>query len=141
MPLMVAMTTTRLTKATVFFVPITLRITSMLGRLSAGPASSSASAGPLPMPAPSKPCRIGHLGQGGEIHERTHYRGKQVGPQRVAAHQPADPFGGDQALVAGAPSSSPATSTPANSSGRICLAKPQVDMNQLSVSPRVVVVR
>ena len=34
----------------------------------------------------------------------------------------------------GRPSSSPATSTPANSRGMICLAKSQVDENQLSVS-------
>ena len=36
-----------------------LRSTSMLGSDSAGPASNSASAGPLPMPDPINPCRIG----------------------------------------------------------------------------------
>jgi len=40
-------------------VPITLRITSMLGRLSAGPARRSARAGPFPIPEPISPCRIG----------------------------------------------------------------------------------
>lgn len=46
MPLMVAITMTSETKVTVFLVPSTLRMTSMLGRLSAGPASSRARAGP-----------------------------------------------------------------------------------------------
>lgn len=54
-PLMVAMTMTSETNTTVFFVPMTLRITSIFGRLSAGPASSSARAGPLPMPLPINP--------------------------------------------------------------------------------------
>ena len=36
------MTTTNKTKTAVFFKPMTLRITSMLGRLSAGPAKSKA---------------------------------------------------------------------------------------------------
>ena len=47
MPLMVAMTITSEINTTVFFVPMTLLITSMFGRLSAGPASSSASGGDL----------------------------------------------------------------------------------------------
>ena len=53
------MTITRQMKTSVFFVPMTLRMTSMFGSDRAGPASSSASAGPLPMPAPIRPCRIG----------------------------------------------------------------------------------
>ena len=56
---MVDITTTRQTKIRVFLVPITLRITNMLGKLRAGPARSRASAGPWPMPAPRRPCRIG----------------------------------------------------------------------------------
>ena len=41
----------------------------------------------------------------------------------------------------GLPSNRPATRTPTNSRGIICLVKSQVDKNQDSVSPRVVVVR
>lgn len=58
-PEIVAMTTARSTKTMVFLVPMTERITSMLGRDSARPASNSARARPLPMPAPSRPLRIG----------------------------------------------------------------------------------
>ena len=39
--------------------PSTLRMTSMLGRDRAGPASSRARDGPGPMPAPMSPCSIG----------------------------------------------------------------------------------
>ena len=59
MPLIVAITTTSATNTSVFFVPMTLLITSMFGRLSAGPASSSARAGPLPIPLPIRPCNMG----------------------------------------------------------------------------------
>jgi len=58
-PLMVAMTTTSATYTTVFGVPITPRITSRLGKLNAGPAKRSASAGPFPMPDPMSPYKIG----------------------------------------------------------------------------------
>ena len=56
------MTTTSSTYTSVFFVPMTDRMTSMFGSDSAGPASSSASAGPVPMPAPSRPWRMGTSG-------------------------------------------------------------------------------
>ena len=58
-PVIVAMITTKLTYTTVFFVPIALPITSMLGKLKAGPARSRANAGPCPIPEPIRPCRIG----------------------------------------------------------------------------------
>ena len=58
-PVIVAIITTKLTYTTVFFVPIALLITSMLGKLKAGPARSNAKAGPLPIPEPIKPCKIG----------------------------------------------------------------------------------
>ena len=53
------MTITSRTKTAVFLVPITERMTNMFGRLKAGPARSRASAGPLPIPAPIRPCRMG----------------------------------------------------------------------------------
>jgi len=56
---MVAITITSITNTIVFFVPITERITSIFGSDKAGPASKSASAGPLPMPLPSSPCKMG----------------------------------------------------------------------------------
>jgi hypothetical protein len=58
-PVIVAIITTKLTYTTVFFVPIALPITSMLGKLKAGPARSSARDGPFPIPEPIRPCRIG----------------------------------------------------------------------------------
>ena len=51
----VAITMTRETKTMVFFVPITDRITSILGSERAGPAKRRASAGPLPIPLPMSP--------------------------------------------------------------------------------------
>ena len=56
---MVAIIITSKTKTIVFFVPITDLITNMFGSDRAGPAKSSASAGPLPIPLLSNPCRIG----------------------------------------------------------------------------------
>ena len=56
---MVAIITTKLTYTNVFFVPMTLLITNILGKLKAGPAKSKANAGPFPMPEPIKPCKIG----------------------------------------------------------------------------------
>lgn len=58
-PEIVAMTTTRSTKTMVFFVSMTEWTTSMLGRNSARPASNSAKTRPLPIPASSRPLRIG----------------------------------------------------------------------------------
>lgn len=58
-PEIVAIMITSETKTIVFCVPITERITSILGRLKAGPAKSNESAGPFPIPAPIRPCKIG----------------------------------------------------------------------------------
>lgn len=44
---------------TVFFVPITPRMTSIFGKEREGPVSSRANAGPFPIPEASKPCTIG----------------------------------------------------------------------------------
>ena len=51
-------TTTSTRKTAVCFGPMMLRMTRMLGRETAGPASSRVRAGPRPMPAPSRPSRI-----------------------------------------------------------------------------------
>ena|GEM_PF-1861280 len=59
MPEIVAITTTSETKTMVFSVPMMLRMTNILGKESAGPANNNAKAGPLPIPAPIRPWRIG----------------------------------------------------------------------------------
>lgn len=56
---MVHITTTKATNTAVFYVPITLQITSILGKDSAGSANNNARTGPLPMPLFINPCRIG----------------------------------------------------------------------------------
>jgi hypothetical protein len=56
---MVAIIITNDVKTIVFFIPIIDLITSMLGRDSAGPARSNASAGPFPIPLLIKPCKMG----------------------------------------------------------------------------------
>ena len=53
------MITVRDTYAAVFLIPMIFRSTSMLGKLSAGPASSKARLGPLPIPASIKVFKIG----------------------------------------------------------------------------------
>ena len=138
---MVAITTTRATNVMVFGVPNTLRMTSIFGKLNAGPASSNAKAGPFPMPAPSNPCKIGTSVSVAKYikaptTEANRLAHNELPPTRLLTHcegiSPSEP---------GLPNSSPATNTPANKSGMICLAKSQVDRNQLSVSPRVEVIR
>ena len=57
--LIVAITTTSETYTIVFCVPMTLRITSILGNDNAGPANNRASAGPFPIPLFISPCTIG----------------------------------------------------------------------------------
>ena len=54
-PDIVAMTITRATYTTVFFVPNTPRITSIFGNDNDGPANSKAKAGPLPIPEANNP--------------------------------------------------------------------------------------
>ena len=62
-PETVAITITRATYTTVFFVPNTPRITSIFGRDNDGPASSKAKAGPLPIPEANRPLNNRHFGQ------------------------------------------------------------------------------
>ena len=58
-PDIVAIIITSKTYIKVFFVPITPRITKILGNDKEGPANSNASAGPFPIPADMRPCNIG----------------------------------------------------------------------------------
>ena len=59
MPVSVANTMVRPVNTSIFFVPITLRSTSILGRETAGPASKSASIGPGAMPSLPSASQIG----------------------------------------------------------------------------------
>ena len=59
MPATVDRTTMIAQKAKVFFTPMIPARTSMLGSDRAGPARSRERAGPLPIPAPMRPCRMG----------------------------------------------------------------------------------
>ena len=59
MPDIVAIAITSRINTTVFLAPITDLITSILGSDNAGPAKRSARAGPLLIPAPIRPCRMG----------------------------------------------------------------------------------
>ena len=139
-PLILDIITTRQTKIRVFLVPITLRITNMLGKLKAGPASSRARAGPLPMPAPRRPCRIGTSVRVAKYMKAPTTEAKRFAPKELPPTKPLTQPAGIKPSCPGLPSNNPATSTPAKSSGNICLARSQLERNHSSVSPRVVVV-
>ena len=98
-----------------------LRITNMLGRLSAGPANNNANAGPLPIPAPCKPPTTGI-----SVKVAKYIKAPASEAQNVA-NTPSPPTAeaihcsGIQPSWPGRPSRKPATRTPASSSGTICL--------------------
>ena len=121
-------------------VPITLRMTSMLGRLKAGPASSSDRAVPLPRPAPINPCRMGTSVRVTQYINAPTTEEKRLAPRELPPTRPLTQLEGIIPSWPGRPSRNPATSTPPIKSGKICLVKSQVARNQLSVCPRVVVV-
>ena len=113
----VAMSTTIETKTIVFFVPITLRITSILGRDKAGPASRSASAGPFPIPFPIKPCRIGTSVRVAKyikapLIEAKKFAQIEFPPTRVTIQRD-----GINPSCPGLPRNEPATKTPINNKG------------------------
>ena len=102
-------------------------MTIMLGRLSAGPASSSANAGPLPMPEPINPCKIGtsvnvakYMNAPATLAIRLDCR--LLPPTRPVIQE----SGMIPASVPARPVKNPATKTPPMSSGNTCLAKNQV---------------
>ena len=136
-------------------------MTSMFGKLNAGPASSSAKAGPLPMPAPIRPWRIGtsvsvakYIKAPKMLAKKFVHTG-QTDRARFSNAPPPQPaissmrFGLSPTSIStyllgmtpswsGRPSRKPATSTPINSNGRICLAKPHVAANHSPPSPLLV---
>ena len=120
------MTTTSATYTIVFFVPIILLNTSMLGRLKAGPAKRSAKAGPLPIPEFINPCSIGtsvsvaKYIKAATIDEMK-FAHKEFPPTSAATKRE-----GITPSCPTRPSKNPETSTPPKRSGSICNAKPQV---------------
>ncbi len=124
-------------KVAVFLAPMTLPITSMLGRESAGPASSRARAGPWPMPAPRRPCKIGTSVRVAKYikapaNEAIRLAENEFPPKRDWTH-----CSGIRAGWPGRPRRKPATKTPPARSGKICFINPQVDSTQLLHSSRV----
>ncbi len=120
----VAVTTTREQYAKVFLGPITPLMTSMLGRESAGPASRRARAGPLPIPAPRSPSRIGTSVKVAKYMKAPTTAAKKLAPTELPPTSLAIHSEGMSPSWPGRPSSSPAAATPARRSGRICLANP-----------------
>ena len=112
-------------------------MTSMLGRESAGPERSRASAGPFPMPEPRRPCRIGtSVSVAKYINapntEATRFAASELPPTREATAA----SGMIPASLPGRPISHPATSTPPKRSGRICLANSHVPRTHSRCSSR-----
>jgi len=109
---------------------MTLRSTRILGNETAGPASSRVRAGPWPMPAPSSPSRIGT-----SVRVAKYMKAPEIPANRLARTElpptaEAIQAEGNKPSCPGRPSINPAISTPARSKGMICLAKPQLAVNQ-----------
>ena len=110
----------------VFFVPKMLRITSILGSESAGPASKRANAGPLPIPLPISPCTIGTSVNVAKYikapkNEAKRFENIEFPPTIVETH-----WLGIIPSCKGLPKAKPAINTPMKSSGTICFVKSQV---------------
>ena len=129
MPAMVDRTTMIAQKANVFFTPMIPTRTSMLGRERAGPARSRARAGPLPIPAPMKTLQDGDLGKGREIHERPGYRGKQIGPEGIPAHQAVDVVLGNQCIMSWSTQHETRPPAPLRQQGKNLLHEPPCGLN------------
>lgn len=130
-PEIVAITITRETYTIVFSVPTTLRITNMFGNESDGPASSNAKAGPLPIPAASRPCTIGTSVRVAKYMnaptiDAKKFENTELPPTIHSIHS----LGITPAMVFPSwvePSKKPAVITPKARRGSICLANPQAD--------------
>ena len=125
------MTITNATYMIVFFVPMTPRITSMLGRDSDGPASNKANAGPFPIPDAINPCTIGtsvnvakYMNAPEKLAKK--FENNEVPPTAHSIHS----FGMIPAMTVSScvePSRNPAVMTPMANNGMICFANPQAD--------------
>src|SRR5665648_1167775 len=105
-----------------------LLITNIFGRLKAGPASKRAKAGPLPMPAPNSPCKIGISVRVAKYikaptTEANKFDHKLFPPTKFSIH-----VFGINASLPGLPNKKPATKTPPNKRGNICSANPQLEL-------------
>jgi len=125
---------TRTINTRVFFVPMTLLITSILGRLRAGPARSRASAGPCPIPLPRSPCSMGI-----SVRVAKYMNAPATDANRFALREfPPTAFviqrEGISPSCSGLPRRKPAISTPAKRRGMICLENISVDDSYSFVS-------
>jgi len=118
-PLTVAMIITKNIYTKVFFVPMTLRITSMLGKLSAGPANNNANAGPLPIPAPIRPCRIGTSVRVAKYINAPKIDAKKFANNELPPTNLPTNLDGIMPSCPTLPRRKPATKTPSNKSGSI----------------------
>ena len=75
----------------------------MLGRLRAGPASSRASAGPLPMPLPNKPWMMGTSVSVAKYMKAPPSAAKKLAATELPPTMVDDPFRRHDALMARAP--------------------------------------
>ena len=115
----------------VFFVPITLRMTSMFGSDSEGPAKSKAKAGPFPMPEDNNPCTIGtSVSVAKYINAPVKLAKKLDNNEFPPTDHSIQLFGmmpAMEVLSCVDPNKKPAVTTPMANNGNICLAKPQAE--------------
>ena len=107
----------------------------MFGRDNAGPARSRANAGPLPIPLPMRPWRIGTSVRVAKYMKAPTTDAKRFDCRELPPTARLTHAEGINPSWPGRPRSAPATSTPMNKRGRICLAKPQVERNHCPLSP------
>ena len=103
-------------------VPRTERMTSMLGRETAGPERRRASAGPFPIPAPSNPCKMGTSVKVAKYIKAPEIAAKKLARSPFPPTSSATNREGMKASCPGRPRKNPAPSTPRKSKGRICRA-------------------
>ena len=103
-----------------------MRITSIFGSDKAGPANNNASAGPFPIPDPSRPSTIGtsvkvEKYMKAPSTDANNVDSSELSPTAMFIHSL-----GIKPLCPGRPNNSPAIKTPAISNGMICFVKSQV---------------
>ncbi|MPN25980.1 hypothetical protein SDC9_173402 [bioreactor metagenome] len=122
---------TKTTKTTVFFVPMTSRITNIFGNDKEGPASNSAKAGPFPIPDASNPWIIGTSVRVAKYMKAPTTLAQKLDhtvlpPTAHSIHE----FGTTPGIEVSPwvePKRNPAVTTPTASKGIICFAKPHAE--------------
>ena len=118
---------------------MTSRMTNMLGRDNAGPAKSKARAGPFPIPLLMRPCKIGISVSVAKYMKAPTIDAKKLAknelpPTSIDIHS----LGTMPLPPSGVPSKNPATRIPADKSGNICFANPQLSAIQSLDSPLLI---